>query len=70
MTCPEGEFDTFGRTLWYTIEGTGDPVTVDTGGSNFDTLIGVYELDGEVFTEIACIDDVFFDPIGATTRRR
>ena len=66
VTCPEGQFDTFGRTLWYTIEGTGDPVTVDTAGSNFDTLIGVYELDGEVFTEIACIDDVFFDPIGAT----
>jgi hypothetical protein len=66
VTCPEGEFDTFGRTLWYTIEGTGDPVTVDTAGSNFDTLIGVYESDGEVFTEIACIDDVFFDPIGAT----
>ena len=66
VTCPEGEFDTFGRTLWYTIEGTGDPVTVDTAGSNFDTLIGVYESDGAVFTEIACIDDVFFDPIGAT----
>ena len=47
VTCPEGEFDTFGRTLWYTIEGTGDPVTVDTAGSNFDTLIGVYESDGE-----------------------
>ena len=66
VTCPEGEFDTFGRTLWYTIEGTGDPVTVDTAGSNFDTLIGVYESDGETFIEIACIDDVFFDPIGAT----
>lgn len=65
-TCPEGEFDNMGRTLWYTIEGTGGPVTIDTAGSNFDTLIAVYQADGEDFTEIACIDDVFTDPLGTT----
>ena len=45
LTCPEGPFDDFGRTLWYTIEGTGGPVTIDTAGSNIDTLIGVYAAD-------------------------
>jgi hypothetical protein len=65
-TCPEGPFDSMGRTLWYTIEGTGDPITIDTAGSDFDTLIGVFTPDGDGFTEVACIDDVFFDPIGTT----
>ena len=68
LTCPEGEFDDFGRTLWYTIEGTGEPVTVDTAGSNIDTLIGVYVPTAEGFEEIACIDDVFFDPSAPPTR--
>ena len=47
VTCPEGEFDRMGRTVWYTIEGTGGPVTIDTAGSNFDTLIAVYDPQGE-----------------------
>ncbi len=66
LTCPEGIFDDFGRTLWYTIEGTGGPVTIDTAGSNIDTLIGVYVPTGGGFEEIACIDDVFFEPVGST----
>ena len=41
-------------------------MTVDTAGSNIDTLIGVYVPTAEGFEEIACIDDVFFDPVGAT----
>jgi hypothetical protein len=65
-TCPEGEFDQMGRTVWYTVEGTGDEITVDTAGSNFDTVLAVYVLDGEELVEIACVDDVFFDPIGVT----
>jgi hypothetical protein len=65
-TCPEGIFDDFGRTLWYTIEGTGGPVTIDTAGSNFDTLIGVYQPDGDALMEVACIDDVFRDPVGSS----
>ena len=66
VTCPEGEFDRMGRTVWYTIEGTGGPVTIDTAGSNFDTLIAVYVPEGESLVEVACIDDVFLDPIGST----
>ena len=64
--CPEGFFDQFGNTLWYTIEGTGSPVTIDTAGSNFDTLIAVYEPTDPGYEEIACIDDVEFEPIGST----
>jgi hypothetical protein len=65
-TCPDGESDKMGRTLWYTVEGTGDEITIDTAGSNFDTVLAVYVLEGEELVEIACIDDVFFDPIGLT----
>jgi hypothetical protein len=64
--CPEGFFDQFGRTLWYTVEGTGSPITIDTAGSNFDTLIAVYVATDPGFVEIGCIDDVESDPVGAT----
>ena len=66
QTCPEGFCDQFGRTLWYTIEGTGGPVTIDTAGSNIDTLIGVYAPTDAGFEEVACIDDVEFEPVGST----
>lgn len=65
-TCPEGVFDQMGRTLWYEIAGTNGPVTVDTAGSNFDTVVGVFQRDGADFTEIACDDDVSFQPVGST----
>ena len=52
--------------MWYTIEGTGGPVTIDTAGSNIDTLIGVYVPTDPGYEEIACIDDVEFEPVGAT----
>ena len=63
-TCEAGEEDKFGRTVWYTLEGTGGDVTFDTAGSNFDTVLVVYVLEGDELVEIACVDDVFFDPIG------
>jgi len=66
LTCPQGFADRFGRTLWYTIEGSGGPVTIDTGGSAIDTLIGVFVPSDAGFEEIACIDDVEFEPVGAT----
>jgi len=65
-TCPEGEFDAMGHTLWYTVEGTGGPISIDTAGSNIDTVLAVYQPDGDGFLEVACIDDVFGDPIGIT----
>jgi hypothetical protein len=63
-TCPEGRNDRMGHTVWYTIEGTGGPITFDTAGSNFDTVLAVYVREGDGFTELACVDDVFYEPIG------
>lgn len=44
-----------GKTLWYSFEGTGDPVTVDSAGSNFDTVMGIYDAG---LNQLACVDDV------------
>ena len=66
LTCPSGEFDAMGHTVWYTVIGTGGPVKIDTSGSDFDTVAAAYVADEEGFTEIACIDDVDFVPIGGS----
>ncbi len=47
-----------GKTLWYTFEGTGGEVTVDSAGSNFDTILGVYDAGME---QLECVDDVVTD---------
>ena len=65
-TCPEGPFDAMGHTVWYTIVGTGGPITIDTSASNFDTVAAAYVLEGGEMTEVACIDDVEFVPIGSS----
>jgi hypothetical protein len=65
-TCPEGFADEFGHTVWYKITGTGAPVTIDTAGSNFDTVVGVFERDGADYTEVACNDDVESEPVGSS----
>ena len=51
----------FAHTAWWTFTGTGGDVTVDSAGSDFDTIIGVYVLDGGSFEQVGCVDDVF-DP--------
>jgi hypothetical protein len=48
-----------GKTVWYSVEGDGGPVTVSTSGSNFDTILGVYVADGETIQQVDCVDDVF-----------
>jgi hypothetical protein len=55
-TCPNdaGVPDTMGYTVWYTVEGTGGELTAD--------------MEGGELVEIACVDDVFFEPIGATSQ--
>jgi hypothetical protein len=56
-----------GYTVWYQIVGTGDPITIDTAGSDYDTVIAVYTADGSGgFTPVpdACVDDIFLDPFG------
>jgi hypothetical protein len=66
LTCPDGFFDAFGRTLWYTVEGTGGPLTFDTAGSAIDTVLAVYVQGDSGLEEIACVDDVESDPLGVT----
>lgn len=58
-----------GNTVWYRIVGTGAPVTVDTAGSDYDTVIAVYTSNSAGgFTPVpgACVDDVPVQPIGRT----
>jgi hypothetical protein len=58
-----------GHTVWYRIVGTGGPITVDTAGSDYDTVIAVYTSDGAGgFDPVpgACVDDVPLDPVGRT----
>lgn len=54
----EEPFDLLGKTVWYSIQGTGEPVTVSTHGSNFDTVLAVYA-DGDLTVPLECVDDVF-----------
>jgi hypothetical protein len=46
-----------GYTGWWSFEGTGGPVTVDTTGSDFDTVVGVYVDDGGALAQVGCVDD-------------
>ena len=57
------------NTVWYRFTGTGNPVTVDTAGSDFDTVLAVYTSNGAGgFTPVAngCDDDVPVQPFGRT----
>ena len=63
VTCPAGPFDDFGKTLWYAIEGTGGPITVDTAGSLIDTVAAAYVADGDALVEVACNDDTEPKPL-------
>ena len=46
-----------GYTAWWTVEGTGGDVTVDTAGSSFDTVLAVYQGARAPRDRIACNDD-------------
>lgn len=46
-----------GKTAWWSFAGTGEPVTIDTAGSSFDTVIGVYR-EVDHLEPIGCVDDV------------
>jgi hypothetical protein len=55
------------HTVWFKVTGTGGAVTVDTAGSDFDSVAAAYVRDGGgAFVELACVDDVPLDPIGRT----
>lgn len=50
-----GDFQMDG-TMWWEFTGNGDPITVSTLTSNFDTVLGVYEVEGGAM--VACNDDI------------
>ena len=55
------------NTVWYKFTGTGRSVTVDTAGSDFDTVLATYTAGpGGTFTPVAngCDDDVPTPPVG------
>ena len=54
------------HTVWYRIAGTGSPVTVDTAGSDFDTVVAAYAGTPDAAATVACVDDVPLQPVGRT----
>jgi hypothetical protein len=59
----DGEWELpFGRTVWYSFEGTGSDVTLSTSGSDFDTVMGVYDAG---LSQVSCVDDVWADESGS-----
>lgn len=57
-----------GNTVWYTFTGNGSAMTIDTAGSDFDTVIAVYTKSGSTYTPVedGCVDDSPTPPIGRT----
>lgn len=51
---PVGEAIPLGRTVWYSLIGTGGPVHLTTAGSDFDTVVGVYD---PGLGQLACLDE-------------
>ena len=60
------EFD-WGRTVWFSLKGTGGPITVDPGGSHFDTVVAIYVRAGDQLEQVACVDD---DPVSGRRKDR
>lgn len=56
-------------TMWWEFTGNGGPITVSTLASNFDTVLGVYEVEGGAM--VACNDDIQpLDPTRPTLQFR
>lgn len=57
------------NTVWYKFTGTGQPITVDTAGSDFDTVLAIYTAGpAGTFTPVpgGCADDVPIQPLRRT----
>lgn len=54
------------HTVWYRIVGKDAWVTVDTAGSDFDTVMAVYEGVPDAGATVGCVDDVPLNPVGRT----
>ncbi|MBA3779013.1 MAG: hypothetical protein H0X16_06925 [Chloroflexi bacterium] len=60
----------FGRTVWYTVEGTGGPITIDTARTPFDTVVAVYTREDGELVQIVCVDDVQVGRIAVSLQAR
>ena len=65
-----------GRTVWFSVTGNGHAITIDPGGSDFDTVVAAYAVDGTDLDQVGCVDDdrlgqaqgsVTFDSVQGTT---
>jgi hypothetical protein len=56
------------HTVWYRVTGTGGPITIETAGSDYDTVVAVYESAGLVPVPDGCVDDVFFESFDPEAR--
>ena len=54
------------HTVWYKVTGTGSPITVDTAGSDFDTVVAVYAGAANADATVVCVDDSPVNPFGRT----
>jgi subtilisin family serine protease len=56
----DGVVDNIGATVWYRLEpGYRTEMTIDTAGSDFDTILGLYEgATVDALTALACNDDI------------
>ena len=57
-----------GSTVWFSFTATGPTTTVDTAGSDFDTVLAIYTLSGSTYVPVAggCVDDSAIPPVGRT----
>jgi hypothetical protein len=55
-----------GHTVWFKVTGTGSEITIDTAGSDFDTVVAVYTDPASAASAVACNDDVALEPVGRT----
>jgi hypothetical protein len=61
------------NTVWYRFTGTGGLVTVDTAGSDYDTVVAIYTANASGgYTPVpgGCVDDVPLAPIGRTLQAK
>ena len=54
------------NTVWFKLAGTGGTVTIDTAGSDFDTVAAAYVGGPDSASTVACVDDVPLQPLGRT----
>lgn len=61
-----------GNTVWYKFTGTGLPMTIDTAGSDFDTVAAIYTASGGGYVPVSdgCVDDTPTPPIGRSLQAK